>query len=343
MGSWSPHNIIPSEFTMQNTDKQTELIGESFFEGYIGQEHLKKMLYELYLPVYKKTHIFPNILIDGEKGLGKTDFSERVCQAIAKIYHEETGREKRIVKINASALKRLDELETEILSQLGVPNVFFIDEAQNLGPRVEQSFLTMLAPNSNRRNEFKGRVIDFREQTFVFATTDPQILTQPFKDRLKKFTLSNYKQEEIQRIIYMNCKKGGIFLTPSVLAACAMKTRGNGRSAFEMAQDILDFAELKDVFSNFAMDDWNQLAEIKNLKDFGLTTGEIAVLSIIEEEKETTVTHIAAVLGVERGTVRSEMERHLHRNNLIKINEINSQRTLSDKGKDFMKKLRAGN
>ena len=67
---------------------------------------------------------------------------------------------------------------------------FIFDESSEIPHDISMALLTILNPNTKKRNKFTYNEIeynvDFRRITFIFATTEPQHMFHALIDRLER-------------------------------------------------------------------------------------------------------------------------------------------------------------
>ena len=72
------------------------------------------------------------------------------------------------------------------------------------------AFLTIFNTEKTHTKEFvwdeQTFTFDFKKQTFIFATTESDKLFPPLKDRLSTVDFEQYSEDELGKIIQLNCE-----------------------------------------------------------------------------------------------------------------------------------------
>lgn len=308
-----------------------------YFEGVIGQEKSKKVL-SFYVDYHKKFKTIPHFCFTAQKGDGKT----MLATTFSKHLYEESGKKKNFAPtFNAANIKNVDDFWGNII----LPYVdssdeysILIDEASELPRDVMMLLLTALQPNERNRNvvTHDGVSVDvnFAKTTFLFATTDPQKLTNAFKSRLKIIALQQYGTEELKTIIANKLSDSSITPTETALNKIVGYIKTNGRAATLMGKDIIDYCKLNDKHS-FGIHDCDDLIEIHNFKPFGINENDLQILRALTTRRFLKLMDLEATTGLEQGAIRLEFESNLIKNGLI--GRDSAGRFLTNKGLKFLK------
>jgi DNA polymerase III gamma/tau subunit len=70
------------------------------FDNLIGQPEIKRQL-EFYSQAYNKTSVVPFLLLNGAKGLGKTEFLKQFSKSLTN----EDGKPRPMLELNSSTIK----------------------------------------------------------------------------------------------------------------------------------------------------------------------------------------------------------------------------------------------
>lgn len=325
------------------------------FDAVVGQEEPKKKL-AFYLDAYHKTHIMPNLMFCAQKGQGKTLIATETGKQLV-VYGEDGKplmkddgkdfRKKPFIEVNAASIKNLSGLVNMLLGvarpeqRVVDRNVtVFIDEAHNLKNDVTQGLLTLMAPNTEHRNrlDHDGNIVelDFRRQTFIFATSESQSVFAPLMSRFKRIDLQPYSLEDLAVIVNKSAKD--VTFKDDVLETIATVVRGNARECVKIADDIVTYLT-RTGKKEFGKSQWRNLCSILSIKPMGLSPIEIQILRLMEERPEgCSLTNLAARSGLSPEAIRRDYEYYLQYCGLMAIT-AGKGRTLTGKGQTYLKEL----
>jgi Holliday junction resolvasome RuvABC ATP-dependent DNA helicase subunit len=344
-------NIIESSQTNHELalSKLVNGIFPELFSDYIGQTDAKKR-FEFYLRSYLKTRHIPNSLITSQKGNGKTALARIIAKGLLKFdangeleFNQTTQKpaRKKLIEINCSNLSTVNDfLATWIVPYVQDKDVtVFFDEASEIPHSVTMALLTIMNPNQTKTQYSYGDYtvdFDFTRQSFLFATSEPQSVFHALLDRLKRVDLSDYSKEEIAKIIQIGAK--GVEFETSVLEEIASVSRGNARNAQDYASEVKTY--LGKESGSFSIEDWNELKSILSIAPLGLNVTEISILKHLREVPDgTSLTALAAKLGLSRESVQRDYELYLMKNELITV-EAGKGRVITARGCEYLKNLK---
>jgi Holliday junction DNA helicase RuvB len=278
------------------------------------------------------------MLFIGGKGSGKTALATLVARNLR--VHENANTAKPLIKVNCATVRKLDSL----IENVFVPYVhdhctLFFDECHALDPIAQEALLTALNPDKTMTGyiNYKDKVIEFpfRKVSFILATTDPQAMSNPLKDRLRIIQLEPYTAKELSRIVEINLPN--ITVAPDALEEVSLTCRGNPRASVKMAQDnIMQYCAAAGI-DTFNMDAWDKMRELLGINPLGVGEGELQILHALEGFDGRSLTAVAATTGLEKASIQNEYETYLLRMGLIEI--AAKGRKLTSRGEDYMKKL----
>ena len=301
-----------------------DMLIKDYFDDCIGQEKIRKTL-SFYVSVFKKTSVFRNCLFSGQKGAGKTYFARKIGENLnGRPYYE----------INSETVDSVITLWDEVLLPFVVDRevVCFFDEVHALNERVTNFLLSILAPNPDYINDVRYNnqtySFDSRRFTFLSATTEPQKVARPLKDRLKQISLIDYSKVELLQIVQKYCE---IDLSMNVLEYLGGYIRNNARSATDLAQEINNYCKLNGK-SSFSLNEAKDLISILNIFEFGFTNLEVQILNSIARGGASSLARLAAKSGL-TSAAQKELEGNLLRLDLM---EIDGQRRITPQGVEYL-------
>jgi len=324
------------------------MMKENLFESVVGQDEAKKKL-GFYLNSYQHTQIMPNLLFAAAKGQGKSLIARETAKGL--MAYDENGhaimkedgvtpKKKTFLEINASTIKSVRQFVNSILLEHVVDRnvTVFVDEASEIKKDVTMSLLTLLNPNSLNRNTFVYDDlvvdIDFKKQTFIFATSESHKVFPPLLDRLCRIDLQHYTHDDLSMILQKSAPE--ISFREDILGTIATVVRGNARQCVKMANDIRTYLCGKSVFGK---KQWSELSTILSIKPLGLSPIEIDLLNFMRQRPDgSSLTNLAARSGLSRESVQKDYESFLQFCGLMEIT-AGKGRQLTAKGYQYLKDL----
>lgn len=307
---------------------------EKYFPDLVGQTAVKKKL-GFYLNAFHKTSQTPFLLMAGAKGLGKTEFSK----AFARNLHNQDGEKRSFLEINCSTIKNNEQFFEQIFLPVIADNevTILFDECHALPQDLTMAFLTIFNAEANSRKTFEWNEMtfefNFKQQTFIFATTETDKIFPPLKDRLTVVDFEPYSEDELSQIIELVVPE--IEFTEKCLAKVASTIRGNARSAVKRSKEIQLYCGAKE--SNFfSLDDFKELSDMVGILPHGLTNTEKQILEALNNCGSATLTGLSAKLGLSKTAIQRDHELYLLNKNLI---EIDGKRKITGRGIKLCKTL----
>lgn len=281
------------------------------FEQLIGQEHIKRSL-EFYMRGAHSGSVIPPLMFNGARGLGKTEFIRQFAKGIKRPYLE----------INCSTIKNSKQFFEQIFIPVIMDNEITIgfDECHALPKDLVMAFLTVFNIDNSRRREFNyedsSLEFNFEKQTYVFATTEPDRLFAPFKDRLSVIDFKPYTQPQLADILQK--KLDHVVFDAPTLVTISDSLRGNARSAVKRAKEIGMYCESKNQ-STFGAKDWKELCHDLGINALGLSNTEIEILNVLKNRGDCTLGMLSAATGLSRTCIQRDSEIYLLKKGLMDI------------------------
>jgi Holliday junction resolvasome RuvABC ATP-dependent DNA helicase subunit len=236
------------------------------------------------------------------------------------------------MEINCATIRN----DEQFMEQIFVPYIHdkevtvLFDECHRIPPKLTDLFLTAFnTDNKKKKSVAYGDYMlefDFERQTYLFATTDMQKLSRPFKDRMTEINFAPYSPEELGEIVKL--RLDWVDFRDEVIKDISMTLRGNARSAVKRAMEIEMFCDTYN-HSHFGREEWETLCDTLEILPFGLTPLEKQVLLILKERGACTLQTLSAVTGMERSAIQQEVELHLLREGFMRID---GKREITGKG-----------
>jgi Holliday junction resolvasome RuvABC ATP-dependent DNA helicase subunit len=309
----------------------------NYFDEMIGQPKTKSVL-GFYIDAFEKTEILPHMFIVGQRGQGKTMLATQVAKNLRS---KTLGKVKPMLTINCSTLKNVRQFIEDIVLQYVRDQhiTLFFDEVHEMPVPIQTCLLTVLNPNKHNMNTLRFEdyhiEFDFTKISFIFATTDPQRVITPLKDRCRMIHMEEYQYDELGEIVKNNSED--LEFDEETLRDIASVCRGNARNATLMAKDnILQFARRHNV-SYVDMDIWCRIKSVLGILPLGLENTELQILKVLKERNICSLTNISAVTGLSTQALRAEFELYPLKHNLMEIAQ--GGRRLTKQGREYLEAI----
>lgn len=306
----------------------------TYFPEIIGQ-HKTKACLSFQIDGFKASKFFPPTLLTAKRGGGKTE----IARSMRKYLTTEEGSPRKFIEVNGATLRNPSGfIEKAVIPYSNTEVTYFIDECHAMENSVKNFFLNVINLTSDRKSKtvFDGMDLefDFRMQSFLFATTDPQKLSQAFKSRCKRIDLEPYSIQDMEKIVEFHCSKNKIELTSQEEANLIAKAcRNTPREAVSVVNDIRQYCEINSKDS-FSKEDWGSLCKRLDIKPFGLSNSEILMLKLLKDNGEMSLTGVANCMSLTKSVVMNDIEPFLTEMGFIRIL---GKRTITAKGLDCIK------
>jgi len=306
----------------------------NYFSHLVGQDAVKKKL-SFYLDAFHKTSQCPFLLMSGAKGLGKTEFAK----AFAKNLYNQDGDRRSFLELNCSTIKNNEQFFEQIFLPLVADNEITIlfDECHALPLDLTMAFLTIFNTEKNSRKTFEWNEMtfefNFKQQTFIFATTETDKIFPPLKDRLTSVDFETYNAQDLSDIVQLCVPE--IKFIDGVEKDVATTIRGNARSAVKRSKEIELYCGSKGR-NTFSKHDWAILKDQVGILPLGITHTEKQILEALNNCGSATLTGLAAKIGMSKTALQRDHELYLLNKDLI---EIDGKRKITGKGLNLCKTL----
>jgi len=306
----------------------------NYFPDLVGQDAVKKKL-SFYLDAFHKTSQAPFLLMAGAKGLGKTEFAKD----FAKNLYNQDGEKRAFLELNCSTIKNNEQFFEQIFLPIIADNEITIlfDECHALPQDLTMAFLTIFNAEANSRKNFEWNGMNFefnfKQQTFIFATTETDRIFAPLKDRLTTIDFEAYNEEELSQIVKLCAPE--VTFDDDCLKAVASTIRGNARSAVKRAKEISLYCGSKEDY-RFTLDNFRDLSDKVGILPYGISFTEKQILQFLKKVGEATLTSLSAKIGLSKTALQRDHELYLLNKNFI---EIDGKRKITRFGRQLCEAL----
>ena len=304
---------------------------EKPFAGLFGQINVKKRL-NFYLKAFDKTSLCPFLLLVGAKGLGKTEFAREFGANLKN----RDGKNRSFLEMNCAGIKNLEGFFDQIFIPLIMDSEITVlfDEAHELPKDVTNAFLTIFNTERSNTRDFRWRdgeyPFDFKQQTFLFATTEPDKLFPPLKDRLTTVDFEDYEPFELAQILEAQVED--ISFEEKALLELAKTSRGNARDCVKVAKELTGWCAANET-KIFQLKDFAKFCDDLGINPLGVSHIEKKVLSILRRDGQASLQELCAKTGLSRTAIQRDVELYLMKKSLIKID---GKRHITKEGSDYI-------
>ncbi|TKX32241.1 Holliday junction branch migration DNA helicase RuvB [Campylobacter aviculae] len=285
----------------------------SSFDGYIGQENIKKNLNVFIAAAKKRNECLDHILFSGPAGLGKT--------TLANIISYEMGAN---IKTTAAPMIEKSGDLAAILTNLSEGDVLFIDEIHRLSPAIEEVLypamedyrLDIIIGSGPAAQTIK---IDLPKFTLIGATTRAGMLSNPLRDRFgMQFRLEFYKDSELATILQKAALKLNKTCEEDAALEIAKRSRSTPRIALRLLKRVRDFADVNDE-ENITLKRANEALNSLGVNELGFDAMDLRYLELLTaaKQKPMGLASIAAALSEDENTIEDVIEPYLLANGYI--------------------------
>lgn len=305
-------------------------MSEKMFENLIGQPMIKSRL-QFAIEGQKAGRPLPHFLFTSAFGSGKTAF----VREFAKNIYDGNER-RRYVEINCANVKSVSWFVEKVYMphMLDRNCTVLADECHELPKSVQAWLLTVLNTEKShiRRVVYDDSEIefDFLRTSIHFATTDANKLSKPLKSRMEIMTFAPYSQDDLKKIIEINCPD--VDFQDNILEELVASIKPYPRAAEILARKVNDFCAIKGR-KEFDSADFFNLSSMADIKVHGIDNIELEVLKLLSERGPMTLTEISACLSIPANALRQDHEHYLLKKGFLKLD---GKRHITQKGKEAL-------
>ena len=291
----------------------------------VGQENIKQQVSVAIEAAFQDNSHFPDALLVGPAGLGKSILASVVSQEMATEFHECLGQSiKGIGDLNALLLAAADK------------DVIHIDECHEL----DKQFQTALYLAIDKRTIFVNsakrspEAIPLSSFSLLLSTTDEYDLLQPLRDRMKlTLRFEYYADEELIQMLRHRAKALNWPVDEKVLPLIAERSRGVPRLALRLLQSCRRVCRSEGEKAIVSVH-FERAVQLEQLDTLGLGPLERKYLAILKDGP-SRLNVISSVLGLPTRTVSEVTEQFLIRAGLIDKSK-DGLRDLTSKGREHV-------
>ena len=270
------------------------------FESFIGQEPIKAVLKTAIESAKLRAGELGHILFSWSSGFWKT--------TLAGILSKQMGSSLKVV--TWYALSKPSEL-VSVLNSLDVGDILFIDEIHRLKPTIEEVLyiamedflIDMVMP------EGWSLRLPINPFTLIGATTKPESLSQPMKNRfIYQFHFMDYTPDEKKRILDQYLAFYGVKYEQNLITDISKKVAPVPREIHNLAVKIRDYLVSKKIKILTSNDRADFLAHTQ-IQDGGMMPIHSKYLEILETtDRPLGLKSLAIQLWVSEKTLEEDIE-----------------------------------
>lgn len=278
------------------------------FDEYVGQKAEVNNIQVFVKAAKMRGEPLCHLLLSGPPGLGKT--------TLAQICANELGVN--IKSTSGPAIEKKGDL-AGLLTSLEPHDVLFIDEIHRMSPVIEENlypamedfcFDVMIGEGPHARSI----KLDLPKFTLIGATTRPDLLTNPLRDRFGHVSrLDYYTSDDLAQIVRRSARLLNIAMDENAVVEVGRRSRGTPRIANRLLARLRDFANV------YGMPSITQQLADESLKLLGIDSlgfdrmDHRLLRTIIEKFGGGPVglETLAAATGEHRGTIEDVYEPYL--------------------------------
>ena len=299
-------------------------------EHFTGQRQVVQRVKVALNAAWNQGTKLPHMIMQGGAGLGKTELSH--------ILANEMGMDNGLHEQLAQNIRHPLDLHAFLLTPKD-REVVLLDEIHELPP-IAQTTLYRAMENQQifleSRKGKKSRPVKIWNFTVIAATTDPQRLLQPLRDRFRLvLDFEPYSISELEILVKNRCRQLGWNIDERVFLEIAKRGKGTPRIALRLLESVKMTASSEDT-DVITLNHFNRTCKLEGIDSLGLTGNEIKYLKILcENEGTARLNVLASRLSLHPKHVSKIIEEYLIREGLV--TKSNSLRILTQIGLEHLR------
>ena len=244
----TPETVIPErenvtlcpEVTCSSEKNLCESLRPLHFSEYVGQTAEVGNIQVFVKAAAMRGESLCHLLLSGPPGLGKT--------TLAQICANELGVN--IKSTSGPAIEKKGDL-AGLLTSLEPRDVLFIDEIHRLNPIIEENLYPAMEDFTfdviiGEGPGARSIKMDLPKFTLIGATTRPDLLTNPLRDRFGHVSrLEYYTPSELEQIVRRSARLLNIAIDEDAVCEVGRRSRGTPRIANRLLSRLRDFANVQ--------------------------------------------------------------------------------------------------
>ncbi len=300
--------------------------------GYVGQPALVADLRILIGAARARGETaLPHVLLAGPPGLGKTTLAGIIAGEMKSHAHVAMG----------PGIEKPNDL-FNLLARVKAGDVLFIDEIHRIpAPVAEYAYTAMedgcihIPVTMGERSQVVK--IDLPPFTLIGATTQPELLEQPMRDRFgTSLSLSFYTAADLATILRANAVKLNVTVDDAALLLLASRARGTPRIANHLLRFARDVAQVNGD-GRITLNVANEALKVRRIDSKGLNEADRQYLRTILTSYNggpVGAEALAATIGCKPGTITGVVEPFILQSGLVARTQRG--RCITDKGRAHM-------
>jgi len=283
----------------------------SVIEQFIGQRQVVQRIQVALNAAWQDGVRFPHSIMVGPPGVGKTE----LCHLISK----EMGAE--MFEQLAQNIRSIEQMRG-FLMEPGDRDLAFIDEVHELHPTLQVTLYRAMENGKlflETNNAKKKRILQMANLTLVAASTNPEKLLKPLRDRFKLVLQFDYytNAELTVMLKQRSVKLGWQVDDTNLFDLIAQRSRGTPRIALRILEEVRRVARSQGD-EILTIEHFNIACKLEGLDTLGLGHIERKYLCILAQQAEPVRLNVlASQIGLAPKTVATTIEEFLLRAGLI--------------------------